>query len=182
MLKVRNANFGIDVIGTKNPYPVLELGCGLLNQCGCEYWLSYGTALGLYRDGKIFESDTDIDVNVVSNKEVYEIFKLFKHHFRLIRVTKFNGFICQCAWMHESGIIFDIEFLRVVADNMWSCAEALGEITIPSSFRLTREYRTFEITGDVLYPMLEPRLLLPWIYGQDYMTPKPKNETVYYFK
>ena len=43
-----------------------ELGqvCGFLKKANIRHWLSSGTLLGIYRDGKFLEGDTDIDIGI----------------------------------------------------------------------------------------------------------------------
>ena len=42
----------------------LEQVCGFLKDAGIRHWLSGGTMLGIYRDGKFIELDTDIDIGI----------------------------------------------------------------------------------------------------------------------
>ena len=42
----------------------LEQVCGFLKEAGIRHWLSAGTYLGIHRDGKFLEGDTDIDIGI----------------------------------------------------------------------------------------------------------------------
>jgi hypothetical protein len=42
----------------------LEQVCNFLKEAGIRHWLSAGTFLGIYRDGKFLEGDSDIDIGI----------------------------------------------------------------------------------------------------------------------
>ena len=67
------------------------------------YWMSAGTALGLYRDGDFVPGDTDIDIALVG----YDGIEKDMPPFELIRTVYHEGKPQQLAYM-EDGIIFDV--------------------------------------------------------------------------
>ena len=44
----------------------LEEICSYLKKANIRHWLSSGTMLGVYRDGKFLDGDTDIDIGVMA--------------------------------------------------------------------------------------------------------------------
>ena len=70
-----------------------------------KWWISVGTAIGLYRDGDFIPSDTDIDIGVRAKKGQ-------KHinipSMTLIRTQEWNGIPIQTAYIDENDCIFDI--------------------------------------------------------------------------
>lgn len=71
-----------------------------------KWWVSAGTAIGLYRDGDFIPSDTDIDVGVlaVSGQKHIQI-----NGMRLIRTVEWRNRVIQTAYIDDStDCIFDI--------------------------------------------------------------------------
>lgn len=71
---------------------VLEEGIKILNNLGLFCWISAGTALAIYRDGKLIEADTDIDVAIYGKDYTEKIAqKFFEKDFNLIRAADKNN-------------------------------------------------------------------------------------------
>jgi hypothetical protein len=97
-----------------NANKVLQKGCKILFDIGVNYWLSGGTALGIYRDKKFINEDTDIDVEIVGNTFTNPIFNNFSIDFELVReVRDVDNFIYQQAYLElRSEILFDIFYYK----------------------------------------------------------------------
>ena len=57
-------SFTIEPLKDKNAIPILQKGCEVLENLGLKYWLSAGTLLGIHRDKKLIDHDTDIDIEI----------------------------------------------------------------------------------------------------------------------
>jgi phosphorylcholine metabolism protein LicD len=76
------------------------------------YWLSAGTALGLYRDGDFIPSDTDIDIEMWVDDE----YKLPERFSRYV-VQDSKGMKGQRAYIDtRNNVIFDIYFYEKKGD------------------------------------------------------------------
>lgn len=74
------------------------------------YWLSSGTALGLYRDGDFIPNDTDIDIGISVTEGETPILPILEG-FELVRDCYHGGKPMQLAFRDtENGVIFDIYF------------------------------------------------------------------------
>jgi len=56
----------------KNLRQLAQRTCSMLTQSGVDYWLDFGSLLGLMREGNILEGDTDVDISVVDTPENVE--------------------------------------------------------------------------------------------------------------
>lgn len=74
-----------------------------IRKLNAPYWVSAGTALGLYRDGDFVPGDTDIDIALVGYDGIEKDMPLFE----LIRTVYHEGKPQQLAYM-DGGIIFDV--------------------------------------------------------------------------
>ena len=95
----------------KDCFDILNRGIKILESMGLKYWISAGTALGLYRDGDFIPHDTDIDVEILLDKplniaKLQQLFEAdgFKTFLKCRKLDKFM----QVAFMSDTKIIFDI--------------------------------------------------------------------------
>lgn len=79
----------------------LKFVCDALTKQGIKHWLSSGTFLGIYRDGKFLEDDTDIDIGIISDKiPILEGYKL--------ETVKIYGDIMQTIFRSPRNIAIDL--------------------------------------------------------------------------
>jgi hypothetical protein len=78
-----------------------------ITQLNCSWWISSGTAIGLYRDGDFIPDDTDIDIGVRSSLGQKHI---FLNDFKLIRTMDWRDRPIQTAYIDDNGCIFDIYY------------------------------------------------------------------------
>lgn len=131
---------------------ILQEGRMLLNSLGVKWWLSSGTMLGIYREGKLIDhDDPDLDVGIEEPADHEEITRAFLE----------AGFEPYATGSHQlvfkkRQVLFDIYFYKREAENQVCFIEGLGSIIKPYS--LFKSLGTIEFMGDV------------------YPTPKPINE------
>ena len=58
--------------GRKDLRQLAQRTCSMLTKSGVDYWLDFGSLLGLMREGNILEGDTDVDISVVDTPENVE--------------------------------------------------------------------------------------------------------------
>jgi hypothetical protein len=79
-----------------------------LNQAGINYHLSWGTALGLYRDGKLIGHDTDIDCDIM-NPDINQIDQALKQAGMVIGKKIYYGKkVQQAIYVSSGGVVFDV--------------------------------------------------------------------------
>lgn len=135
-----------------------------------QWWVSAGTALGLYRDGDFIQGDTDIDIAAKGyegvDKDTTEALKGFE----LCRTIYHEGKPMQLAFIKD-GIILDIYFHWQEDNNFVNYGES-GKTVIPS-----RIYNPIEIEtkyGKLPFPN-PPEEYFKIRYGDDWQTPQNKK-------
>ena len=92
----------------------LEQICGFLKKAGIRHWLSSGTMLGLYRDGKFLEDDTDIDIGI-RGEDVINIQRAVPWELRpLIKTTK----TWQSVFTSPRNVAIDLMWFWEDGDNI----------------------------------------------------------------
>lgn len=134
---------------------ILKEGCEILESLGITYWLSAGTALGAYRDGfsdEFIQRDTDLDVGVLSDKNLYDIVPAFEAQgYVRGRIYETHGIWSQCL-MVKDDIYFDIYFFNKAGKQAVNFNEH-GMMKKP--YRFLENMDTVEIEGKK-YPVPSP--------------------------
>jgi hypothetical protein len=178
-IKIWNDKYSIESLKDKDAFKVLSLISSILGSLNCIYWVSSGTALGIYRDKRFIYDDTDIDLDIIGNKDIEDIKLLCGDYFKLIRTTTDvnDGFVYQLAYLHqETNIIVDLIFFRGETENLYSYQEYSKKFTYPFSFLTQIVYHEF---NNVFFPFINPELYLKYVYGKKWKTPLNKNEFKY---
>lgn len=145
---------------------LLEDGTDALDKSDIPYWLSAGTALGIYRDGNIIPSDTDIDVSVLDDVSIERIEgAMLNSGFMAQRFRNSKGIPRQRAFIKD-GIPFDI--------SIYSSEEDYYIHETPGGFirkpkHLLDNMHTINFKGKK-YPIPDPLKYLRWRY-KDWQTP-----------
>ena len=67
----KNINLSIPIVERKNVYSEINNVISFLNKFkSCNYFFSCGTALGLVREGKLLDWDTDVDIDILEPTEL----------------------------------------------------------------------------------------------------------------
>lgn len=112
-LKIKtHRNFNIPQMGQINqPEKTLEMTKEELSRGrSVKWWLSVGTALGLYREGDFISNDTDIDIGIRARSGQEHI--LFQNNnFIIIRTMEWRGLPIQTAYVDKTnGCIVDLYY------------------------------------------------------------------------
>jgi hypothetical protein len=102
-----------------------------VNKLRMEYWLTTGTLLGLYRDGKLIPRDTDLDVAVKGYEHIWADLVTRLSGFEVIRVVINHDKLQQIAFKRRD-VIFDV-FVYWARPNaeIYSNYGAAGRLDIP---------------------------------------------------
>lgn len=175
--------FKIEPIGGKKALDTLKRGQEIVHTTGINNWVASGTLLGIYRDGKLMDHDTDIDVNVsakwnslqanVQSKQI--VIGLTNNGFQIIRTQVLKNHFMQLATIDtKTGVIFDVCFFYsgiVPRKAVHICQE--GFYLMPIEFITFPAYMKFEGKD---YPIpRNPDKHLEWQYGKDWQTPTGKK-------
>jgi hypothetical protein len=127
---------------------VLSDGGDILDSIGAHWWLSSGTALGIYRDGRLIPHDNDLDVGVLDTPELRG---------RLVAALRRAGAdvfveqLCQVA-CRLRDVVFDVRIFYRVEDELVTDTE-LGQMRKPA--RLVADLARIEFDGRS-YPLPNP--------------------------
>lgn len=178
-----NPSYSNFTLKDKDANQTLRRGCYILDKLKYFYWLSAGTALGIYRDEKLIESDTDIDVEVFDhdgrfseNKDaIIDIF--YAKDFDFLRLTKDEDRIYQLAFYDKkTEVVFDIYTYYLSGEKIVSKSELNGEIWYPKQFM--HQVKVIDFKGGQ-YPVIEQEPYLQHVYGDDWITPKSPKDTTF---
>jgi len=125
---VKNYVLSIDftpVEQIKEPERYLLTAKEVLEGLKLRWCLSFGTALGFYRDKDFIPQDTDIDVVVLAddNTPIKDIIEAVEGKYRLIRVVADGDRTMQTAFQGDDGFILDIIYLYRDGDDLYSHCE-----------------------------------------------------------
>ena len=100
---------------------VLNVASEALSKINIFFWLEFGTLLGVIRDGKLIEHDTDIDIGVKLQDYSPDIEKILISH-GFIKTRKFeidNGEYGIEESYQLNGVSLDIFYFTVKEDEMY---------------------------------------------------------------
>ena len=128
---------------------ILETVANTCLQLDIPYFLSYGTCLGLYRDGAYIPTDNDLDFSMVYSQEGFD--GLAKH------IQDF-GFLPDIGNEWEG-----VHFWKygILADFHWVYAESYYAQHEQITYRGYKYHVPSPVEG-----------YLAWLYGEDWRTPK----------
>jgi hypothetical protein len=141
-------------------------------QLTCSWWISAGSAIGLYRDGDFIPNDTDIDVGVRSK---YGQQHIELEGLKLIRTMDWRNRPIQTAYIDDNGCIFDIYYYYddLVEDKLVTVSE-YGFVHEKKGFIIKPNFGIKKLpTKYGMLPFLDPiEEYLVDRFGQDWKTPK----------
>jgi hypothetical protein len=168
-------------VDSSNPLPdtapkVLENCCNALEKAGIKYFLSWGTALGFYRNKDFIKHDTDIDIDIIDKKNYDDIENALKSQdMKLARAVFFKKRVQQLIFVSENGVLFDIMFWTkkrniLGRSVLLNFAEPGWLAKLPYHFSQSVsciEYKNKKYP--VYFPIEE---YLATVYGKDWIIPK----------
>ena len=155
----------------------MVLGCNVLDKIGVKYSIGRGSLLGFHRDNNFLPSDIDIDIDVFSDKHVYNIIKLMP--FDILLTTSNRGQYMQLAMLdRETNVIFDIWFYHEKNGRLYN-RNFFGSFWLPAD--RFREFESLQFESRI-YPVPNPDWYCQYWYGDNWRTPKKygKDWTVDY--
>ncbi len=160
----------------KGAEKVMQQCCLGLEKMNIRYFVTDGTALGLYRENRFIPHDNDIDVDIVDADKLEQIEDYFENVLKmhLGRKLLYKGKIQQLIYYTDDEIIFDMVF--------WHKCKEGYEVRYPEFTPvciLKEEYvnnkHMYEFYGHE-YPLHAP--IEKWLlerYGEDWKVPKTEK-------
>lgn len=155
---------------------------------GMEYFVFYGTLLGLVREGDILEKDDDIDI-LVDRKHFAELIERFDKHDGLLTYDN-NPNVNYCDFFRQATCIrdgvktfadfyfYDTEIKPGSIVDRWnihgSWTDPNMHIIIPNDIIYPIETKSNKKYGEIKYPN-QPIRCLEYLYGNGWMHPRKKK-------
>jgi len=147
---------------------ILAEGVKILHSLGLFCWLSAGTALAIYRDGKLIDDDTDIDIAMYGKDYKEEVAqKFFEKGFNLIRAADKDGKMQQRAWQ-KNDVVFDLAGFYDTNDGYYTNYMDYGAILKPVA--LMANCQDIKYKGND-YRIPSPKEYVLWRYGKNWKIP-----------
>ena len=155
---------------------------------GMEYFVFYGTLLGLVREGDILEKDDDIDI-LVDRKHFAELIERFDKHDGLLTYdnnpnVNYCDFFRQATCMRDDVKTFadfyfyDTEIKPGSIVDRWnihgSWTDPNMHIIIPNDIIYPIETKSHKKYGEIKSPN-QPIRCLEYLYGNGWMHPRKKK-------
>lgn len=161
-------NYHLTPLQGKDVYGVLDDGYTQLDE---HKWIDSGTLIGLYRDGKYIDHDTDIDVNITRYKDNKERVKL--EGFDLALETTWQDYPMQSAFI-KNDIIFDVYYFYTGIEKEVAVNYNMeGIIHLPMKY--VDQLQDFAFKNKVYRIPNHIQDYMVWRFGHDWQTPK-KNK------
>jgi hypothetical protein len=139
-----------------------------LHKLKIDYSISKGTLLGLSRNNKFIKNDIDIDIDIFSEKNIFELIKLTK--FDVFRTINFNGRLTNIVLFdRENKMLIDIA-IYLKYGNFYINHFPKGEFILNENLVKSISYKVFNNISISSY--ISEDYLSLW-YGKDWKKPKP---------
>ncbi|MCI8465143.1 MAG: hypothetical protein HFI63_04700 [Lachnospiraceae bacterium] len=90
-----------------------------MGEAGCEYWVDFGTLLGLHREGRLLKHDFDIDFSIMGENYSDQVKKsLKKRGFQLHKEYFAFGKVVEQSWRWK-GVFVDLFMYQRKGDKMF---------------------------------------------------------------
>lgn len=122
-MEINNADFTIESLNENAPAIIADVA----QRIPFYYWVSAGTALGLYRDNDFPQGDTDIDFAALGFPHCGEILLEAMKDYPVIRTIYEDGKPMQIAFKKD-GVIVDFYFHWLDGDNYYNSSESGRQI------------------------------------------------------
>ncbi len=151
---------------------VLAGCCEALEKLQVRFVVATGTALGLYRDGKLIAHDNDIDIDLLGALDEREILSEFDSlGLTLCRRVAYRGRLRQLIFRSPSGVPVDLCFWERIGPYVYHYLPELGGLVRRHPHEFYEDLTTTVFNGRA-YPL--PARTDEWLalqYG-DWRTPK----------
>jgi phosphorylcholine metabolism protein LicD len=172
----KNINLSVPMIERENVNSEISNVIEFLNDIkSCNYFFSCGTALGIVREGKLLDWDTDVDIDVINPTEfIIEdiINQMEKLDYSFQRVLKRKGKYSQIVFIKEPYHSIDFCFWYYEKDYLLNDVPELTFLKRIHKTQLYNEFKFIEWNGlDIRIPAKHDEYF-KCLYGEDWKKPK----------
>lgn len=143
------------------------------NKHGVEYWVDYGTLLGIIREGDIIKHDNDVDLCVINSKDNHDrIYKSFEYMYRKypdkykFTVNGWGAYRVHTLFDKLIPTLLTDVYITKKTNNMY--VDPTGKVPC----ELVGNCKMIPWKGIMVRAPEKSHEVLVWRYGEDYMTPK----------
>ena len=172
----KNINLSIPIVERKNVYSEINNVINFLNKFrSCNYFFSCGTALGLVREGKLLDWDTDVDIdilepteliinNIIDNMQALgysyqRVLKSKRRYSQIVFIKAPYHSIDFCFWYKEkNGFINDVPETNIFKRS--------------HPFEIYNEFKNVKIQNIEFKIPSDTGSYFSLLYGNDWKTPK----------
>ena len=172
----KNINLSVPIVKRKNVYSEINYVINFLNKLkSCNYFFSCGTALGLVREGKLLDWDTDVDIDILEpteliiNNIIDNMQALGYSYQRILKKGK-----------RYSQIVFIKAPYHSIDFCFWYKDRSCFTNDVPETFVYKRshpieiynEFKEIKIKNIFFRIPFDTELYFKLLYGDDWKTPK----------
>ena len=172
----KNINLSVPMIERENVNSEISNVIEFLNDIkSCNYFFSCGTALGLVREGKLLDWDTDVDIDVINPTEfIIEdiINQMEKLDYSFQRVLKRKGKYSQIVFIKEPYHSIDFCFWYKDKNNWINDVPETHFFKRVHPLTIYNKFKEITINNIDFRIPYNTDLYFKLLYGEDWQTPK----------
>jgi lipopolysaccharide cholinephosphotransferase len=172
----KNINLSVPMIERENVNSEISNVIEFLNDIkSCNYFFSCGTALGLVREGKLLDWDTDVDIDVINPTEfIIEdiINQMEKLDYSFQRVLKRKGKYSQIVFIKEPYHSIDFCFWYKDKNNWINDVPETHVFKRVHPLTIYNKFKEIKINNIDFRIPYNTDLYFKLLYGEDWQTPK----------
>jgi phosphorylcholine metabolism protein LicD len=171
-----NINLSVPMIERENVFLEISDVIKFLNKLeSCDYFFSCGTALGLVREGKLLDWDTDVDIDIIEPTELIIesiINQMKKLDYSFQRVLKRNGRYSQIVFFKEPYHSIDFCFWYKNNNNLINDVPETYVFKRTHPLKIYNKFKEIKIKNIDFKIPYDTDSYFKLLYGEDWQTPK----------
>jgi len=172
----QNINLSVPIIERKDVYLEINKVTIFLNSLeNCNYFFSCGTALGLVREGKLLDWDTDVDIDILEPTEstINEIIhRMEKLGYSYLRKLKNKDIYSQIVFIKEPYHCIDFCFWYKEKNGFINDVPETNIFKRSHPFEIYKEFKNVKIQNIEFKIPSDTGSYFSLLYGNDWETPK----------
>jgi phosphorylcholine metabolism protein LicD len=163
-----------DNLRQQNIRHILTETCKIFNKYNLEYWVDYGSLLGIHRNKDIIKGDLDADISIVGEdpKLMDEISKAFPNHMIMVREKGWNAYRIWYKVMKRYNITHGYVDVYINEPSGDKYISPLNNEKDNIAINLIQPIKQIKWNNILVNIPNKHKEVLIYRYGSDYMTPK----------
>ncbi len=171
-----NVNLTIPIVKRNNVYSeIFEIVKFLNNFKSCNYFFSCGTALGLVREGRLLDWDTDVDIDIIEPTDILIndiIIQMQSLGYSYLRILKSKKRYSQVVFIKEPYHSIDFCFWYKDNNSFINDVPETHILKRSHPLEIYKEFKTLNIQNVDFKIPHDTNSYFELLYGQDWQTPK----------